>query len=108
MTPIRSVSPSLRESARAGKVDIGHPLKRLERSARGRGAIKKREKECGSARKHPCAAGSALSSQAGATIGFAWLFVVLAASHLFLDAAALNQLTKSTDCFLNCFPVANH
>ncbi|EMI17827.1 hypothetical protein RMSM_05261 [Rhodopirellula maiorica SM1] len=53
-------------------------------------------------------AGAALGSQAIATIRFTWLFVVLAATHLFLDATALNQLAESTYCLLNGFPVSNH
>jgi hypothetical protein len=40
-------------------------------------------------------------SQLVAAFGFAWLFVILAATHFFLDAASLYQFPKTSDRFLN-------
>lgn len=51
--------------------------------------------------------GTALRTETGAATGFARLFVVFLAAHFLLDAAALNQLTETTDCFLNRFLVPN-
>jgi hypothetical protein len=52
------------------------------------------------------AASAALGTEAGSTLGFAWLLVVFAATHLLLDAAALYELAKTSDGFLNTFPIA--
>jgi hypothetical protein len=50
----------------------------------------------------------AFGSQLVATLGFAWLFVIFAATHFFFDAASLDQLSKTSDRFLNRFSVANY
>lgn len=46
-------------------------------------------------------------TEAGATASLARLLIVFFATHLFLDAATLNELTKTTNCFLNRFFVSN-
>jgi hypothetical protein len=52
------------------------------------------------------AAGTALGAEAGTTLDFAGLLVVLATAHLFLDAAALDQLAEAADRFLGRLSVA--
>jgi len=53
-------------------------------------------------------AAPAFCSQLVAALGFAWLFVILAATHFFLDGASLDQFPKTSDGFLNRFSVANY
>jgi hypothetical protein len=57
--------------------------------------------------QQPGAAGAALGTQAGAASGFAWLFVILAPSHLFLDAASLDQFSEAADCLLDRLAIPN-
>jgi len=45
--------------------------------------------------REPQEAGSAFGSTAGSTALIARLFVILAASHLFLDTSVLNQLSEA-------------
>jgi len=49
-----------------------------------------------------------LCSQLIAAFGFAWLFVIFAATHFFFDAASLYQFSKTSDRFLDRFSVANY
>jgi hypothetical protein len=58
--------------------------------------------------QHAGMAAPTLGSQLVAALGFAWLFVILAATHFFFDAASLYQLSKTSDRFLNRFSVANY
>jgi hypothetical protein len=53
------------------------------------------------------AAGAVFGSQASAAADFAGLFVVLAATHFLLDAAAFNQLAETADRLLNALAVAD-
>jgi hypothetical protein len=46
-------------------------------------------------------------SQSGASVGFAGLLVEFAASHFFLNAAAFDQFSESSNCFLNRFPISH-
>ncbi len=46
-------------------------------------------------------AGAALGAKAGAAAGFTRFFVILATTHLLLDAAALHQFAKATNCLLD-------
>lgn len=39
---------------------------------------------------------SAFGAKPGAALGLAWLFVMLPASHLFLEAAAFDKLPEAT------------
>jgi len=47
------------------------------------------------------AAGPTLGTQAGTTLDFAWLLVILPAAHLLLDSASLDQLPKTTHRLLD-------
>jgi hypothetical protein len=53
------------------------------------------------------AAGAIFGTQAGAAADFTRLFIVLAATHFLLDAAAFNQLAETADRFLNALAVAD-
>ena len=51
--------------------------------------------------------GAAFGAEAGATLGLAGLLEELPATHLLLDAAALDQFTEAADRLLNAFAFAN-
>ena len=53
------------------------------------------------------ASGAAFRTQSGAAANFAGLFVILAATHFFLDAAAFHQFAEATHCFLDRFTIPN-
>lgn len=44
-----------------------------------------------------------LRPQSGAAVDFTWLFVIFAATHFFLDAAALDYFSEAAHSFLNGF-----
>jgi hypothetical protein len=50
--------------------------------------------------------GTSLSSQTGATLGLAGLFVVLSTPHFLLDSASFHQLPKASHRFLNAFAIS--
>ncbi|EMB16691.1 hypothetical protein RE6C_02622 [Rhodopirellula europaea 6C] len=60
-----------------------------------------------SAGQHAGAFVAAFGTQAGTAIGFARLFVELAATHFFLDTASLDQFSKPAYCLLNRFPITH-
>ena len=51
--------------------------------------------------EHPRAAGTTLGTQAGTTLDFTGLFVILAAAHFLLDPASLHQFPKTTHRLLD-------
>ena len=51
--------------------------------------------------------GAAFGAETGTALCFARLFEELAATHLFFDAAALDQFTEAANRFLNAFPLAD-
>jgi hypothetical protein len=58
--------------------------------------------------QHAGVSAPSFGSQLVATLGFARLFVILAATHLFLDAASFYQLPETSDRFLDRFSVTNN
>ena len=60
-----------------------------------------------SAAEESRAAETALRAQTSPSLGLTGLLKKLAATHLFLDAAPLNQFPEATNRFLNAFPLPN-
>ncbi len=55
----------------------------------------------------PIAAGATLGAESTATLDLTRLLVVLATTHLFLDATSLYQFSEPSYGFLNCLPISN-
>ena len=59
-----------------------------------------------SGRQSP-AASTALGAETSTAANLARLFIVFAAAHLFLDAAAFDELAKASDGLLDAFSITN-
>jgi hypothetical protein len=51
-------------------------------------------------------ASTSLGTQAGTTLGFAGLLIVLATPHFLLNSASFHQLPKASNRLLNAFAIS--
>jgi hypothetical protein len=98
--PVRFASRHLEEARHALLPDA--PSRRLPDAPSLRAGFEARV-----AQLEAAAAVSALSAEAGATLGLAGLLEELPTPHLLFDAAALDQFTEAANRFLNAFPLAD-
>jgi len=48
---------------------------------------------------------TSLGTQSGSALGFAWLFVVFATTHLFFDTTSFDQFAEATNGFLDTLAI---